>query len=81
MADLNDIISYRDAPVQRALLQACWKKFPVNWFEYLKNSAKSIGFGQKLARLGSDSDKQVFNEIVMTVCISCYVITMGLSKK
>eukprot|EP00842_Homolaphlyctis_polyrhiza_P005468 jgi/Hompol1/5922/HPOL_000313-RA len=34
--DLNDLVTYRDAPVQRPMLQTCWKRFPLKWFEHLK---------------------------------------------
>ncbi|KAJ3251727.1 Pecanex-like protein 4 [Boothiomyces macroporosus] len=75
--DLESILSYRDVPANRALIQHYRAAFPVKWFDLVKQysiqyskSAVGISFGRHL-----DID-----ESIITIILSGYIIMLGITS-
>lgn len=64
---------YKDAPVHRAILTACWKKFPIRWLEHLKQQSSAMDAQIPVGQSQGDQD-------LMFLSIACYVIMMGIGN-
>ncbi|KAJ3287204.1 hypothetical protein HK104_008716 [Borealophlyctis nickersoniae] len=55
-------------PINRDLLQSCWRRFPVRWYEYLRGAPN----------LGTMGVTGVNDQAMMIVVVACYIIVMGI---
>ncbi|KAJ8326994.1 Pecanex-like protein 4 [Batrachochytrium dendrobatidis] len=75
--DLDNLTAYRDIPVSKQLLQASWKYFPLDWFEFLKQSNSFTLYHSKFNLQTTQIDCDEFDQIFISLCIGCYIILLG----
>ncbi|KAJ3326180.1 Pecanex-like protein 4 [Boothiomyces sp. JEL0866] len=75
--DLDAILSYRDIPANRTLIQHYRAAFPIKWFDLVKQSSVQYSKSTIGISFGRHLD---IDESIITIILSGYIIMLGITS-
>ena len=75
--DLNELTSYRSAPINQALMTQVKTVFPVLWFDLVKQNSSDYRSATKSMSFGKI---EALNEALSSIVASAFIVMLGSSR-